>query len=100
MKISSLRAFTLIAAAIGWAFPLTVAAQSQGQLPRDTTHITPSGNFLAAREANIERDADAASLYYRAALRTDPKNPELLEPPSTPCSPTATSMKRRGSPIA
>ncbi len=79
MKISSLRAFTLIAAAIGWAFPLTVAAQSQGQLPRDTTHITPSGNFLAAREANIERDADAASLYYRAALRTDPKNPELLE---------------------
>jgi tetratricopeptide (TPR) repeat protein len=79
VKIPSLRAFTLIAAAIGWAFPQAVAAQSQGQLPRDTTHITPSGNFLAAREANIERDADAASLYYRAALRTDPKNPELLE---------------------
>jgi tetratricopeptide (TPR) repeat protein len=79
VKISSLRAFTLVAAAIGWAFPQAVAAQSQGQLPRDTTHITPAGNFLAAREANIERDAEAASLYYRAALRTDPKNPELLE---------------------
>jgi tetratricopeptide (TPR) repeat protein len=79
VKISSLRAFTLIAAVIGWAFPQAVAAQSQGQLPRDTTHITPAGNYLAAREANIERDADAASLYYRAALRTDPKNPELLE---------------------
>jgi tetratricopeptide (TPR) repeat protein len=69
----------LVAATIGWAFPQAVAAQSQGQLPRDTTHITPAGNYLAAREANIERDADAASLYYRAALRTDPKNPELLE---------------------
>ena len=78
MKISSLRAFTLIAATTGWAFPQAVAAQSQG-LPRDTTHITPAGNYLAAREANIERDADAASLYYRAALRTDPKNAELLE---------------------
>ncbi|MBV9971012.1 MAG: tetratricopeptide repeat protein [Xanthobacteraceae bacterium] len=79
VKISSLRAFALIAAATGWAFPQAVAAQSQGQLPRDTSHITPSGNFLAARQANLERDADAASLYYRAALRTDPKNPELLE---------------------
>ncbi len=78
MKISSLRTFTLIAATVGWAFPQAVAAQSQG-LPRDTTHITPAGNYLAAREANIERDADAASLYYRAALRTDPKNAELLE---------------------
>jgi tetratricopeptide (TPR) repeat protein len=78
VKISSLRAFTLITAAVGWAFPQAVAAQSQG-LPRDTTHITPAGNYLAAREANIERDADAASLYYRAALRTDPKNAELLE---------------------
>ena len=79
VKISSLRAFTLIAATVGWTFPQAVAAQSQGQLPRDTTHITPAGNYLAARQANLERDADAASLYYRAALRTDQKNPEILE---------------------
>jgi tetratricopeptide (TPR) repeat protein len=79
VKLSSLRAFTMIAATIGWAFPQAVAAQSQGQLPRDTTHITPAGNYLAARQANLERDADAASLYYRAALRTDQKNPEILE---------------------
>jgi tetratricopeptide (TPR) repeat protein len=79
VKISSLRAFTLVAATVGWTFPQAVAAQSQGQLPRDTTHITPSGNYLAARQANLERDADAASLYYRAALRTDQKNPEILE---------------------
>jgi tetratricopeptide (TPR) repeat protein len=77
VKILSLRAVTMIAAAIGWTFPQALAAQSQ--LPRDTSHITPSGNYLAARQANLERDADAASIYYRAALRTDQRNPELLE---------------------
>ena len=77
MKILSLRAVTMIAAAIGWTFPQALAAQSQ--LPRDTSRITPSGNYLAARQANLERDADAASIYYRAALRTDQRNPELLE---------------------
>ena len=77
MKILSLRAVTMIAAAIGWTVPQALAAQPQ--TPRDTTHITPSGNYLAARQANLERDADAASVYYRAALRTDQRNPELLE---------------------
>ena len=77
MKILSLRAVTMIAAAIGWTFPQALAAQSP--TPRDTAHITPSGNYLAARQANLERDADAASVYYRAALRTDQRNPELLE---------------------
>jgi tetratricopeptide (TPR) repeat protein len=77
VKRLSLRAFALIAAATGWAFPQALAAQSQ--LPRDTTHITQAGNYLAAREANLERDADAASIYYQAALRSDPRNPELLE---------------------
>jgi tetratricopeptide (TPR) repeat protein len=77
VKILSLRAVTMIAATIGWTFPQALAAQSQ--IPRDTTHITPSGNYLAARQANLERDADAASVYYRAALRTDQRNPELLE---------------------
>jgi tetratricopeptide (TPR) repeat protein len=77
VKILSLRAVTMIAATIGWTFPQALAAQSQ--IPRDTAHITPSGNYLAARQANLERDADAASVYYRAALRTDQRNPELLE---------------------
>jgi tetratricopeptide (TPR) repeat protein len=77
VKILSLRAVTMIAATIGWTFPQALAAQSQ--IPRDTSHITPSGNYLAARQANLERDADAASVYYRAALRTDQRNPELLE---------------------
>jgi len=77
VKILSLRAVTMIAATIGWTVPQALAAQSQ--VSRDTSRITPSGNYLAARQANLERDADAASVYYRAALRTDPRNPELLE---------------------
>jgi tetratricopeptide (TPR) repeat protein len=77
VKILSLRAVTMIAATIGWTFPQALAAQSP--TPRDTSRITPSGNYLAARQANLERDADAASVYYRAALRTDQRNPELLE---------------------
>jgi len=77
VKILSLRAVTMIAATIGWTVPQALAAQPQNA--RDTSHITPSGNYLAARQANLERDADAASVYYRAALRTDPRNPELLE---------------------
>lgn len=37
-----------------------------------------SGSYLAARHAGVSRDAAAASVYYRVALRGDPRNPELL----------------------
>ena len=37
-----------------------------------------SGSYLAARHAGVARDAAAAATYYRAALRGDPRNPELL----------------------
>jgi tetratricopeptide (TPR) repeat protein len=53
------------------------AAQAQGgrsNFPRTSV----SGNFLAARHAGVERDAAAAAAYYRAALRGDPRNHELL----------------------
>ncbi len=46
---------------------------------RELTRISPTGNYLAARHAGAQRDASAAALYFRAALRTDPRNPELLE---------------------
>jgi Flp pilus assembly protein TadD len=42
-------------------------------------HNTPSGNYLAARTANVDRDAAAAAAYYTAALNADPKNTELME---------------------
>jgi tetratricopeptide (TPR) repeat protein len=45
----------------------------------DLAHNTPSGNYLAARTANVDRDAAIASAYYTAALKADPKNAELLE---------------------
>jgi tetratricopeptide (TPR) repeat protein len=69
-----IRSLAIAAAAI-WTFPLPIAAQSS----RDTSRVTPAGNYLAARQANLDRDAEAASVYYRAALRTDQRNPELLE---------------------
>ncbi len=70
-----------IAAAAAWAFPQALAAQSPTQTPaqRDAARGTPAGNYLAARQANAERDADAASTYYRAALKNDQRNLELLE---------------------
>lgn len=40
---------------------------------------TPSGSYLAARTARTDRDVATASTYYRSVLRTDPKNPDLLE---------------------
>jgi tetratricopeptide (TPR) repeat protein len=40
---------------------------------------SPAGNYLAARFAGSSRDMAAASAYYRAALRADPRNEELVE---------------------
>lgn len=43
------------------------------------SNFTNAGSYLAARHANVERDASAAALFYRNALRLDPKNNELLD---------------------
>ncbi|HET9903756.1 MAG TPA: tetratricopeptide repeat protein [Xanthobacteraceae bacterium] len=48
---------------------------TQQQLAR----LSPSGSYLAARHAGMQRDNAAAAAYYRAALKADPHNPELLE---------------------
>ncbi|HLA20039.1 MAG TPA: tetratricopeptide repeat protein, partial [Pseudolabrys sp.] len=45
---------------------------------QDLIGITGSGSYLAARHAGQQRDAAAAAVYYREALRQDPKNTELL----------------------
>jgi tetratricopeptide (TPR) repeat protein len=58
-------------------FPTALAAQTP--TPQELSRISPSGSYLAARHAGMQRDAGAASAYYRAALKADPKNPELLE---------------------
>ncbi|MGH6822568.1 MAG: tetratricopeptide repeat protein, partial [Methylocella sp.] len=40
---------------------------------------SPSGNYLAALVAGTERDTVAAATFFREALRSDPRNPNLIE---------------------
>jgi tetratricopeptide (TPR) repeat protein len=70
------------------AAPASVSAQTpdhptdnSAQFPSkgDLKSLTMSGSYLAARHASVERDASSASTFYRSALRTDPKNNELLD---------------------
>jgi tetratricopeptide (TPR) repeat protein len=80
----TIAAFALTAVAL----PGPLAAQTPGhpadnsaQFPnsRDLKSLTMSGSYLAARHASVERDASSAATFYRSALRTDPKNNELLD---------------------
>lgn len=65
--------------------PASAAAQAaekaseRGPTALDLAGMSPSGSYLAARHAGQQRDAIAAAAFYRAALRSDPRNPELLE---------------------
>src|SRR3954451_16002820 len=54
---------------------------SSAQFPSktDLKALTTSGSYLAARHASVERDASSAAAFYRSALRSDPKNNELLD---------------------
>src|SRR5580700_697506 len=56
-------------------------ADNSAQFPsvHDLKALTTSGSYLAARHASVERDAASAAAFYRSALRTDPKNNELLD---------------------
>ena len=56
-------------------------ADSSAQFPSksDLKTLTTSGSYLAARHASVERDSNSAATFYRSALRTDPKNNELLD---------------------
>jgi tetratricopeptide (TPR) repeat protein len=81
--------WTIAALAFGaLAVPGSLSAQTPGhpadnsaQFPssRDLKSLTMSGSYLAARHASVERDASSAATFYRSALRTDPKNNELLD---------------------
>src|SRR5262245_22247135 len=66
----------LAALAITWPGMMSGRAQAE---PRDGfSRTSPSGSYLAARHAGGQRDVAAAASYYRAALRADPGNNELL----------------------
>src|ERR1700720_139901 len=75
-------------AATALAMPGSLSAQTpdhpsdnSAQFPnsRDLKSLTTSGSYLAARHASVERDSNSAAAFYRSALRTDPKNNELLD---------------------
>jgi tetratricopeptide (TPR) repeat protein len=59
------------------AAPIELAAQPP--TAQDLVGLTASGSYLAARHAGQQRDAATAAAYYRAALKRDPKNTELLD---------------------
>jgi tetratricopeptide (TPR) repeat protein len=56
-------------------------SETAAQFPSrgDLKSLTTSGSYLAARHAGVERDAASAAAFYRSALRSDPKNNELLD---------------------
>jgi tetratricopeptide (TPR) repeat protein len=59
------------------AAPFQIDAQPSSAL--QSTNTSASGSYLAARHAGQQRDAAAAAAYYRAALKRDPNNAELLD---------------------
>ena len=79
--IAAITAASLTAPGAVWAQTPDHPADSAAQFPTraDLKSLTTAGSYLAARHANVERDAASAALFYRSALRTDPKNNELLD---------------------
>ena len=65
-------------AALAITWPAMLSARAQQQPREGLSRTSPAGSYLAARHAGGERDAAAAAAYYRAALRGDPRNNELL----------------------
>src|SRR6266446_6799036 len=71
------RAAMAAMAALVISWPAVLCARAQQ--PRENfSRTSPAGSYLAARHAGGQRDAAAAAAYYRAALRGDPRNNELL----------------------
>jgi tetratricopeptide (TPR) repeat protein len=70
------RAALAALAAFAVACPGLVSAQAEA--PSNFPRTSASGSYLAASHARGQRDAAAAASYYRAALRADPRNNELL----------------------
>jgi tetratricopeptide (TPR) repeat protein len=64
----------VVAIIVTWSSPHLALAQA----PVAVSHGS-AGSFLAAQHATRERDAAAAATFYRSALRSDPRNNELLD---------------------
>ena len=72
------RAVVAALAALAITWPGTLSTRAQAESRDGFSRTSPSGSYLAARHAGGQRDTAAAASYYRAALRADPRNNELL----------------------
>ena len=80
LKVAALAIAISAAPLAAWAqTPDHQADTSAFPTARDLKSLTTAGSYLAARHASVERDATNAAAFYRSALRTDPKNNELLD---------------------
>jgi tetratricopeptide (TPR) repeat protein len=76
---SPLLRHAVVAALAALAITLPAMLCARAQQPREgLSRTSPSGSYLAARHAGGQGDVAAAASYYRAALRGDPRNNELL----------------------
>ena len=75
-SVALLLALSLSAASSG-----ALAEAVETQSGSETLEIgdTQPGNYLSALIASADRDTMAAEVYYREALRADPRNADLLE---------------------
>ena len=76
LRRAAVAALALLATTCTISWPVMGAAQAEG--PANFSRTSASGSYLAARHAGGQKDAAAAATYYRAALRGDPRNNELL----------------------
>src|SRR5258706_3921243 len=72
------RAAVAAMAALAITWPAMLSARAQQQPREGLSRTSPAGSYLAARHAGGQRDAAAAAAYYRAALRGDPRNSDVL----------------------
>ncbi|HEX5211359.1 MAG TPA: tetratricopeptide repeat protein [Pseudolabrys sp.] len=79
MTSLSLARCTLGTALAAFLAAAPTALYAQGPTVLDLAGMTSSGSYLAARHAGQMREASAAAAYYRAALKYDPKNTDLLD---------------------
>ncbi|ACI94068.1 tetratricopeptide TPR_2 [Afipia carboxidovorans OM5] len=81
VRIAAVAALVGLAPVAGFAEPTPTIDNGLSSYPtaRDLQGLSPAGSYLAARHASADRDAGVAASFYRAALRLNPKNNDLLD---------------------
>ncbi len=72
------RLAVVLLAGTAFAFP-ALARDTIAMPPPPDVSGSVSGNYLSALVAGADRDTQAASAYFKEVLRSDPRNPELIE---------------------